>query len=314
MKNKPLLVRRAILLFSLLSICSLFFISESVSFAQTNSPTEYTLLAPLPLTGDAPNQSANSFSYIPGMVRLVIAVAGVLAVLRLIISGIQYMSSDAWSQKSDAKSGINEAFWGLGLAVSAWLILATVNPELVKFNLSIPSQLIPNNPTTPEGGGTGGGGGTVGCQGNCPHSYQRGDTTISYKDCLNCSNATSFGLIIKEKIVNGQQAQLNNDLGNKLKALKDSGKVPGFTVTETWPPTVNHANQKQYDGTSVDISLLIPSPDAIQTFLNEATRSGLKAVYEVKSAYDKESLVKLGIPPINILVVPRITGAHFSVQ
>lgn len=105
-------------------------------FAQT---AEYKMLAPLPgITKDGSNDTSTIASYIPGMVQLIIALAGAMAVVMIIIGGIQYMSSDAFSGKEEGKNRIWNAIWGLMLAISAFVILNTLNPDLVKFNLIIP--------------------------------------------------------------------------------------------------------------------------------------------------------------------------------
>jgi hypothetical protein len=111
----------------------------------TQAQTTYRLLAPLPLaetdcTGSAGEECQTTTSpYIRGVFILVIGLAGVLAVVKIIFGGIQYMSTDAFSGKSDAKETINNAIWGLLLVIGAWLILSTINPKLVSFNLDFSS-------------------------------------------------------------------------------------------------------------------------------------------------------------------------------
>ncbi len=102
--------------------------------------TEYELLAPIPLDGadSAPTDTTTAELYIKGIFMLIIAVAGGLAVVRIIFGGIQYMSTDAFEGKSEAKTVIQNALWGLLLTISAWLILFTINPDLIKFDLTIP--------------------------------------------------------------------------------------------------------------------------------------------------------------------------------
>src|SRR3989344_4832352 len=102
--------------------------------------TEYELLGPIPLSGvdSAPTDETTAELYIKGVFMLIIAIAGGLAVVRIIFGGIQYMSTDAFEGKSDAKNTIQNAIWGLLLAISAWLILFTINPDLIKFDLTIP--------------------------------------------------------------------------------------------------------------------------------------------------------------------------------
>lgn len=120
--------------------------------------TEYKLLTPLPIgQGGTEVETVTFASYIPGLFNLIIGIAGVLAVVMIIYGGIQYMSTDAFQGKSDAKNTIQNAIWGLILTISAWLILYTVNPNLVEFNLNIERQEINNNSNEEENGPEGGG-------------------------------------------------------------------------------------------------------------------------------------------------------------
>src|SRR3989338_2557786 len=105
--------------------------------------TEYELLAPLPgYVQNTTGNKTNASLYITGIFTLIIAIAGLLAVIAIIFGGIKYMSTDAFTGKSEAKATIEHAIWGLLLAVSAWLILNTINPNLVNFNFGIAVQPI----------------------------------------------------------------------------------------------------------------------------------------------------------------------------
>ena len=278
--------------------------------------TEYTLLEPLPLSGsETLSPTVNANNYLSGLFMLAIALAGAIAVLRFIYAGILYMGSDVISSKNEAKGIISQTLFGLGLAASAWLIVALVLPtegNKLVFNLSLEAEKIQNNTNTPGGGG--GGGTSPGCQGPCPYSYTWGNQVITYKDCSSCSKSDSFGLRIKYGIVDGKETMMNTDLGNKLKATQAMSETPGFKISETWPPTSNHANQKQYDGTSVDLSLNVPTNSSIVSFIKNAEANGLKATYEVKTQAEKTNYVNGGVPANKIIVVPRITAEHFSIE
>lgn len=142
-------MKKAFLLLGIFCLFSTFtFAAESVK------PTDYNLLAPLPGVETTPGITTAG-PYIKGIFTLMIAIAGALAVLAIIFGGIKYMSTDAFGGKSEAKTTIEHAIWGLLLAMSAWLILFTVNPNLVNFNLQVPIQKI----ATSTGPGPGGGGG-----------------------------------------------------------------------------------------------------------------------------------------------------------
>ena len=141
--------------FLLLTIYCL--LSTTAVFAQEPpKATEYELLAPILQLTTEPNKpdakTSTAKTYIEGLFTLIIGIAGVLAVVKIIFGGIQYMSTEAIGGKSDARGTIENALWGLLLAISAWLILFTINPDLVNLDLKIPVQEI-KSPTTIPGSG-----------------------------------------------------------------------------------------------------------------------------------------------------------------
>ena len=80
--------------------------------------------------------------YFQRIYQLGIAIAGVLAVLFLVIGGFKYMLSESMFDKGDAKKQIGAAIGGLILALASWMILNTINPDLVKFDLSLPQGTV----------------------------------------------------------------------------------------------------------------------------------------------------------------------------
>ena len=69
--------------------------------------------------------------------RLLIGISAVLLVLRIIFEGYQYAVSDVPFLKASAKSKLGQSFAGLALALSAWLILNTINPLLVENRVGL---------------------------------------------------------------------------------------------------------------------------------------------------------------------------------
>src|SRR3989344_3219148 len=127
-------------IFLLFVVCYVLIVAVP-SFA---AETPYTLLAPIPLegAGAGDTQTTVASQYIRGIFMLTIGLATGLAVIMIIFGGIKYMSTDAFTGKSEAREIIQNAIWGLLLVISAWLILSTINPKLVNFNLNIPIQAI----------------------------------------------------------------------------------------------------------------------------------------------------------------------------
>lgn len=97
---------------------------------------DYIPLASLPGTTDSKG-SVNLNTYIPGIFNLTIGIAGVLAVLMIVIGGVEYMTTDAIQGKADGKARINNALWGLLLVLVSYILLYTINPRLTIFDLSV---------------------------------------------------------------------------------------------------------------------------------------------------------------------------------
>jgi hypothetical protein len=53
----------------------------------------------------------------------------------IVIGGVQYLSTDAISGKNEGRKKIENALGGLLLAILAWLILNTINPELLNIKI-----------------------------------------------------------------------------------------------------------------------------------------------------------------------------------
>lgn len=65
-----------------------------------------------------------------------IMILGFLAVIMVIIGGVKYMGTDSFAKKGEGKEIIKSAIGGLILGLSSWLILSTINPDLLNINIS----------------------------------------------------------------------------------------------------------------------------------------------------------------------------------
>ena len=108
------------------------------------------MLAPLPIvdaqgkidpTGKL-NVSTGVGDYLKGMIKLVMGLIMVFAVFMVIVGGIEYMSSVQVGEKEGAKTRIIGALGGVVLALSSYLILNTINPNLVNITVSAPQAVI----------------------------------------------------------------------------------------------------------------------------------------------------------------------------
>ncbi|MDO8424129.1 MAG: hypothetical protein Q7S54_00775 [bacterium] len=274
-------------------LIAVYFLMFGAVLAQTTPapPTEYKLLAPIPLNGPegGVSETTNTRTFIPGLFRLIIGIATALAVVRIIFGGIQYMSTDAFGEKSEAKNIIEGALFGLMLALSAWLILNTINPDLVNFNLNITPQEIKSAPIA---------------------SVTGEDITLP----AGCPNCVTLGVPHKNAPIGCAPpgpCTINSELNNKLVALN---KLNGFYVTESFPPTVVHKDPCHLSGTCVDATISSNSPSNIKIFIDNANYVGLRAVFEVANATRAQQIRNAsGLSASQVIVVPTINNEHFSV-
>jgi hypothetical protein len=110
--------------------------------AQQN-PDNFVFLTNLPYIS-APTGS-DFGPYVNGIVKLTIGSAGVLAVIVIIIGGLQYMTTDAISGKQEGKEKIWRALLGLIMAMASWLILNTINPDLLETDVNIAPANLPDS-------------------------------------------------------------------------------------------------------------------------------------------------------------------------
>ena len=77
----------------------------------------------------------NLIQFVNRLFLLSVGIAAVLAVIMIAIGGFRYMMSDSVFKTGGAKEMIFNAIIGLIIVLTAFLILHTINPEIVKMNL-----------------------------------------------------------------------------------------------------------------------------------------------------------------------------------
>ncbi|MES2023456.1 MAG: N-acetylmuramoyl-L-alanine amidase [Patescibacteria group bacterium] len=125
-----------------------------------NTKTDYYPLASLPGVGqtDCEPQSQvsggttttcvktadpNAFgNYLNVLIKIFMGVCAVLAMVMIVMGGVEYMTSELASSKEDGKKRITQAVLGLLIALGAYAILNTINPELLNTSLSNLPQAI----------------------------------------------------------------------------------------------------------------------------------------------------------------------------
>lgn len=97
---------------------------------KNSSNGEYKLLAPL--GKDYTKVETNNIGkYFNILFNLAIGLAGALAVIMLVIGGVQWMGSESFFGKTEAKKRITSAILGLLIALGSYALLNTINPDLL---------------------------------------------------------------------------------------------------------------------------------------------------------------------------------------
>lgn len=104
---------------------------ELAQASQNSTQTFYQLLGL--------NQNATPGDVFESLYRLAMSLVGISAMIMIVIGGVLYMTArDSKGQIDQAKGYITNAIWGLVIALISWLVLYTINPDLVgKFKLCI---------------------------------------------------------------------------------------------------------------------------------------------------------------------------------
>jgi len=134
-------------------LLTLFFYFFSFGFVRADT-IPYHMLEPIP--GIGTDSTVTNFGvYLSQVFTISLQIATVLAVLMISYGGFKYITVESFVGKSDAKKKITDAIIGLVLLLVSWLLLYTINPDLVNNDFNIPS---PASSTTSFSGGGGGGG------------------------------------------------------------------------------------------------------------------------------------------------------------
>lgn len=117
--------------------------SVSTKTDDSSNTDKYKLLAPFAGFTEAPD---NIGDYLNKIFLIAIGLCGAIAVVMLIVAGIQYMGEESIFGKVNAKSKITSALLGLGIALSAYALLYTINPDLLGGNLKINAVTVEIDP------------------------------------------------------------------------------------------------------------------------------------------------------------------------
>ncbi len=111
-------------------------LSGTTSTVDCDGEDGYCLLAPI---GDLERitPDVDFGKYVNTVLGVIIGIAGAIAVVMFVVAGIQYMASDVITSKGAAIGIINNTLSGLALLLGAFILLRTINPDLVDFKFAL---------------------------------------------------------------------------------------------------------------------------------------------------------------------------------
>ncbi len=131
-------MRKTFNIFILISIAFIVFLTPVLSYAQEQkilTPSQIDVKYGYPWAG-----TTNPADFVARFYKIALGIVGGAALGVLVYGAILWTVSGAVSTKQDAIEWIWAAIWGIVLLLSAYLILNTINPDLV--NLKNPASLI----------------------------------------------------------------------------------------------------------------------------------------------------------------------------
>ncbi|MFA6383626.1 MAG: hypothetical protein WCX17_04365, partial [Parcubacteria group bacterium] len=135
-------------LFLAFIVCVLFI--PIISWAAASDPFNYTPLEKIP--GSDTVEMTDFYVYINAIYKFGIWAIGIAALLMISIGGFMYITSAGNNSSMEkAKGVITDAVVGLILALTAYLLLYIINPDLVKI-VKLPTATFKPAPPAPPTG------------------------------------------------------------------------------------------------------------------------------------------------------------------
>ncbi len=301
-----------------------FFIVFSLVDAQ--STQNYTVLQQLPGIGDTSGGQITLSQYLPAVFNLTVGIAIALAFIFITIGGITYATTDSLNGKEDGRTYIKNAVTGLLLVIGSYVILYTINPQILNFNinfLAAPPQQTPTTTVT-----------AVTPTGNCV-----GGGCLPFAGTGLPAVGSAIGSGVSASMM-PRLLQLNSILcpANSLNGVCN---VPWKISEGGYDPSITHQSQCHNQGTCIDGGPVNKTTANLNSFNDAAVQSGLFPIFEVATDVEcfnlKSTTNRDGTPRRNpdgtpfvpyrgpILVLPpridpatgqlrnQISGSHFSV-
>lgn len=226
------------------------------------------------IPGVANVSASGPCGWIVGFYNFALIIAGILAFGAIVYGGVKYaISAGNASQQSEGRSWIFSALIGILLLAGAYLILYTVNPGLTKC--ALPTLTIAQSSSggivTPSGGSIN----------TAPPAPTSGTCASGQCQILPNCTPTQGNPVTGAGAINCGGAQ---GMVNTLTCIQQAD--PNFSVSEGYPPTVQHTSAGHNNGCSVD-TVVSGGCAGVAALQAAATQCGATSLNEYSSCGGK---------------------------
>lgn len=277
--------------------------------------------------------------------QTLIGIAGILAVIMIIYHAWTYLTTESISTKALLKDKLLKVLLGLVLLLGAFVILRTINPNLLNLEPRIRTISLEYEDEEDYLAATNSTVSAVSADGTIDrYSIAKGpekaDTEDKKKAVANGVSQSSLVTLSSKGIVKSNTGDyVEKTLGEKLAKLNTELAAEGYGmyISEAFKPGFwGHSSACHYKATCVDANITKSGnvigdyetekkPEAVKKFIELAGKNGLYPVFEVTASNEGVSLdsearkkkvqeyIDGGVPKQNIISLGRGSGFHFSV-
>lgn len=265
----------------------------------------YCLLEPIPEFGNKITPETGFGEYVNTLIRLILGVVGVIVVVTFVYGGIMWMGTDSIFKKTDARQKMEDAALGTLLLIGAYIILNTINPNLVDIKINIPNSF-----TTLKIEEISDSGEVL----TIEYSTEAGECPV---DCSKLKGETGTDVPYESK---GDSVASGFKLDLEVLTQKLSGAGISWTTTEAWEPSRTHKARCHSVGTCIDANFRgladnsNPPPEKVKSFIESGISIGLCPIYEVETENQRNAVINAGVDPKYVKNYGGwISAPHFSV-
>lgn len=227
-----------------------------------STDTTYTPLATLPGLDTKINTTDKCAfgKYLNIMINLIIGLIAIGAMVMIVIGGLEYMTSELISSKDEGRKRIQNAILGLVIALGSYLLLNTINPDLLNVCLDKLPQATIEIDNEPESSPWTGVANLTSPTGNCTQGYtnvaaSQGGQPSTINVCKSISsNLTNMITAAKNSgiVLSGWGSRTNT----QQVALRQQHGCPDNNSPSSacTPPTARPGHSKHESGKAVDFN------------------------------------------------------------